>query len=186
MSNRIGIGSIEAKAVLSSDSEPWVYCTSHLQSDRACRQLRSTFSGEFDYDAATEIKDVDGFAMWLGVDFALQVDKGEHLKLDASDSLRSLLTTYCIGLLQQQGLRNIDTFVEVYHGPVHYEDESGVITTRDDLVDIHGAQRAWFTKRTEFAYQSEYRFAISTLGNPTVDVFKMEVSDELRQLTLAT
>ena len=186
MSNRIGIGSIDAKAVLSSDGEPWVYCASHLQSDRAYRQLRSTFSDEFNYDAATEIKDVDGFAMWLGVDFALQVNKDGHLNLGGLDTLVYARSNYSTNLWKQEGVRNIDTFVNVYHGPVHYEDESGVITTRDDLVDIHGAQRAWFTKRTEFAYQSEYRFAISTLGNPTVDVFKMEVSDELRQLTLAT
>ena len=186
ISNRIGHGSIEGSAVFSSDSEPWVYCTSHLQSDHEYRQLRSTFSDEYDYDAATEIKDVDGFAMWLGVDFALQIDKGKHLKLDALDILTHARSNYSNNLWKQEGVQNIDTFVRVYHGPVHYEDESGVIETQDDWVDIHGAPRAWFTKRTEFAYQSEYRFAISTPGNPTVDVFKMEVSDDLRQLTLAT
>ena len=183
ISNRLGTGSIEAKAVFSSGSEPWIYCTSHLQSDRAYRQLRSRFSKQYDYDAATEIKDVDGFAMWLGVDFALRTDKGKHLKLDAHDIQTYAGSKYSTDLWKQDGARNIDTFVEVYHGPVHYEDESGVIATKNELADIHGAPRAWFTKRTEFADQREYRFAISTQGNPTVDVFKMDVSDDLRQLT---
>ena len=185
MRSRFPYGSIEAEVVFSSSSEPWLYCTSHFQSQRVYKELRSTFSDEFDYDAATEIKDVNGFAMWLGGDFALQVDKGEHLKLNALETLVYRRSSYCIDLWKQEGARNIDTVVRVYHGPVHYEDESGVIETEDDWVDINGAPRAWFTKRTEFAYQSEYRFAISTLGNPTVDVFKLDVSDDLRQLTLA-
>ncbi len=184
MRSRFPGGSIKAEAVFSSSSEPWVYCTSHVQSHRVHRQLRSKFADEFDYDAATEIKDVDGFAMWLGVDFALQVDKGEHFKLRTPDILGYARSNYSTNLWKQEGVRNIDTVVQVYHGPVNYEDESGVIETQDDWVDIHGASRAWFTKRTEFAYQSEYRFAISTPGDPTIDVFKMEVSDDLRQLTL--
>ena len=186
ISSRLGTGSVEAKAVFSSRSEPWVYCTSHLQTDRAYRQLRSTFSDEYDYDAATEIVDVDGFAKWLGVDFALQIDKCKHLKLNAFDILAYARSKYSIDLWKQEGAQNIDTFVRVYHGPVHYEDESGVATKEEELADIHDAPRAWFTKRTEFADHREYRFAISTLGNPTVDVFKMDVSDELRQLTMDT
>lgn len=184
MRSRIPYGSVEAEVVLSSSSDPWVYCVSHLQSHRVTRKLRSTFSEKYDYDAVTEIKDANTFAMWLGVDFALQIDKDEHLKLDALDSLGYLLTSYCIGLAQHQGLRNIDTVVHIYHGPVHYEDESGVIKTQDDWADIHGAPRAWFTKRMEFAYQNEYRFAISTAGSPTKDIFRLEVSDDLRQYTL--
>ncbi len=162
--NRFSNNSFEAEIVFSSVSEPWIYCASHLPSHRVSWDLTTTFSDEYDYDAATEIKDVDAFAMWLGIDFALQIDKGKHLKLG--------------------GLNTRDyTFVNVYHGPVHYEDESGVIATDDDWVDIHGAARACFTKRTEFADQSEYRFAVSTLGMPKDKVFWLDVSEDLRELT---
>ena len=81
---------------------------------------------------------------------------------------------------------SIDTFVYVYHGPVHYENESGVIVTDDDLTDIHGGVRAYFTKRTEFADQSEYRFAVELRGDPSKEIFKLDISEELRQLTSPT
>ena len=71
----------------------------------------------------------------------------------------------------------------VFHGPVHYENESGVIATDDDLVDIHGGVRAYFTKRTEFEDQSEYRFAVSTPGTPCDEIFELDISEDLRQLT---
>ena len=175
MRNRIPYSSVKATAVFSSFSEPWVYCTSHLPSHRVYRELKSKFSDEYGYDAATEIKDVDAFAMWLGIDFALQIDKNKHLKLEVLDRIAYMASNH-----------SIDTFVNVYHGPVHYEDESGVIATDDDLVDIHGAVRACFTKRTEFAYQSEYRFMVSSPGTPCDEIFKLDVSEDLRQLTSPT
>ncbi len=141
---------------------------------------------EYGYDAATEIKDVDAFAMWLGIDFALQVDKDKHLKLGMPDKLFYMANSYSSNLGKQEGVQNIDTFVYVYHGPVHYENESGVIVTDDDLMDIHGGVRAYFTKRTEFEDQSEYRFAVSTLGTPCDDIFELDISEDLRQLTSPT
>lgn len=170
--NRFPYGSIKATAVFSSDSEPWVYCASHLSSYHTSRNLKAKFSDEYDYDAATEIQDVDAFAMWLGIDFALQVNKDKHLKME--DFYREAY---------RASNHSIDTFVYVYHGPVHYEDESGVIATNDDWTDIHGAVRAYFTKRTEFEDQSEYRFAVSTHRTPRDKVFWLDVSEELRQHT---
>ena len=174
MRNRIPYGNIKAKAVFSLSREPWVYCASHLPSHRVYRELKSKFSDEYGYDAATEIKDVDAFAKWLGIDFALQIDQDKHLKLEVLDRVAYMASNH-----------PIDTFVNVYHGPVHYEDESGVIATDDDLADIHGAVRACFTKRTEFADQSEYRFTVSSLGTPRDEVFELDISEDLRQLTLA-
>ena len=181
--NRFSNDSFEAEVVFSSFSEPWVYCASHFPSYGASRDLKTTFSDEYDYDAATEIKDVDAFAMWLGIDFALQTDKDKHLKLEALDRVLYKASSYSTDLWQKEGVKNIDTVVHVCHGPVHYEDESSVIATNDDWVDIHGAARAWFTKRTGFADQSEYRFAVSTLGTPNNKVLEMDVSEDLRELT---
>lgn len=183
MRNRIPYGNVKAEAVFSPSREPWVYCTSHLPSHRVYRELKSKFLDEYDYDAATEIQDVDAFAMWLGIDFALQVDKDKHLKLEVLDRVAYRASSYTTDLWQQEGVQNIDTFVYVYHGPVHYEDESGVIATNDDWTDIHGAIRAYFTKRTEFEDQSEYRFAVSTPGTPCEEIFELDISEDLRQLT---
>ena len=181
--NLFPYGSIKIKAVFSSDSEPWVYCASHLSSYHTSRNLKAKFSDEYDYDAATEIQDVDAFAMWLGIDFALRIDKDEHLKLEVLDTLVYWKNSYSTNLGQKEGVQNIDTVVHVYHGPVHYEDESGVIATNDDWTDIHGAVRAYFTKRTEFSDQSEYRFAVSTPGTPRDEIFELDISEDLRQLT---
>ena len=183
--NRFSSDGVKMEAVFSSFGEPWIYSASHLSSYRASRGLKATFSDEYDYDAATEIKDVDAFAMWLGIDFAFQIDKGKHLKLGGLNTWAYRASSYSTNLWPQEGTQNIDTFVHVCHGPVHYEDESSVIATDDDWVDIHGAARAWFTKRTGFADQSEYRFALSTLGMPKDKVFWLDVSEDLRKLTLA-
>ena len=45
--------------------------------------------------------------------------------------------------------------------------------------------RAWFTKKTCFASQCEYRFAVSTLGDPVKPKHYIDVSSELRELTTA-
>lgn len=174
----------EAEVVVSSSSDPWVYCTSHVPSSHRFRDLTAKFSDEYGYDATTRITDVNAFALRLGIDFALQLDKCNHVKLSILDIVQDFVRG-AKDLWQQKGAQNIETFVHVYHGPVHYEDESGVVTTDEDMVDIHGSVRAWFTKRTEFADQSEYRFVVTTLGIPCNEIHEIQVSEELRQLTLA-
>ena len=184
--NRFSSDGVKMEVVFSSFSEPWVYCASHLSSYRASQNLKANFSGEYDYDEATEIKDVDAFAMWLGIDFALQIDKGKDLGQEVRDKLACIASSYSTDLWQTEGLQYIDTFVYVYHGPVHYEDESGVIATNDDWGDSHGVVRAYFTKRTEFANQSEYRFAVLVPGTPRDETFELDISEELRELTSPT
>ena len=184
MRHRFSNNSIDAEVTFSSSSDSWVYCTSHIPTHFVYRDLKTKFSDEYGYDATTKIKDVDAFAMWLGIDFALQTDKRNHLKLSAFDMETYMKSSYSTDLWQQNGPQNIVTFVHVYHGPVHYEDESGVVATDEDMVDIHGSVRAWFTKRTEFADQSEYRFVFTTLGTPRNKIHKILVSEELRKLTL--
>ena len=48
---------------------------------------------------------------------------------------------------------NIDKVVNVYHAPVRFQDQSGVLETLEDTVDLFGAKRAWFTKGTELSGQ---------------------------------
>ena len=125
------------------------------------------------------------FAMRLGVDFALQINKRKCLKLHALDRFIYPNATYITNSWQQGRNQNIDTLVHVYHGPVHYEDFSGVIDTDDDFRDIGGGIKACFTKRAEFAEQSEYRFVLSTVGAPSKRTISIDISEELRELTVA-
>ena len=174
--------SVEANATFSSSEEPWIYCTSiKPQSDREMKEMTNKVFGKYEYDAATEIQNPDAFAIQLGVDFALSVDKEKDIKLGCLEKSIYLKSSYTVNLWK--GPRNIDKIVNVYHGPVHYEDQSGAVETQKDFFDPYGAQRAWFTKRTWFSDQKEYRFAASTLGTPTNMIFRLAVSDEIRKLT---
>ena len=71
----------------------------------------------------------------------------------------------------------------MYHGPVVYEDQSGVLRSVEDAAHPPLAPKGWFTKKKRFSGEREYRFAVSTVGKPREDTFKLRVSDELRMLT---
>ena len=175
-------GSVKANASFSSSEEPWIYCTSiKPQSDREMKEMTDKVFSKYEYDAATEIQNPDAFAMQLGIDFALSVDKEKDVKDGCLEKSIYLKSSYTVNLWK--GPRNIDKIVNVYRGPVHYEDQSGVIKTQTDFIDPYGAQRAWFTKGTKFSDQKEYRFAVSTLGTPTRNIFPLTISDEIRKLT---
>ena len=75
--------------------------------------------------------------------------------------------------------------MHVYHGPVHYEDSTGRIATQEAWFDPCAGPKAWFTKKMFFETQSEYRFAVSTLGDPVEPRHYIPVSPELRELTSA-
>ncbi len=175
-------GSVKANASFSSSEEPYIYCTSiKPQSDREMKEMKNKVFGKYKYDAMTEIQNPDDFAMQLGIDFALSVDKEKDIKLGFLEKLINLNSSYMVNLWESP--RNIDKIVNVYHGPVQYEDQSGTIERQTDFFDPHGAQRAWFTKRPKFSDQKEYRFAVSTLGTLTGKIFHLAVSDEIRKLT---
>ena len=128
-------------------------------------------------------EDRDGFATWLGADFALTLNKTTHVRLQALDKAGYAHSRYATNLWQ--GPAPIDTVVHVYHGPVHYEDNSGRVATQEDWPDPSAGPKAWFTKKSCFETQSEYRFAVATLGDPVEARHYIEVSSELRKLTSA-
>ena len=142
------------------------------------RNLRTEFP---QYDAVTEIKNPESFAMHLGIEFAISVDKSKDVKLTPIDELTYRKSSYTVSLWE--GERHIDKFVRVYHGPVCYENQSGVLESMKDYADPSGLPRAWFTKKSRFSGQREYRFAVSTVGRPQADTFDLAVSDGLRKLT---
>ena len=173
-----------ASISFAASREPWVYCASHYRWVRDFRQLKDHFAEKYGYTAATKIRDPDAFAVRLGIDFALSLNKATDVKLGILDEIGYAYSSYN-PTLWSGGPSRIDTIVHVCHGPVHYEDHSGDITTQEDWLDLHGGPRAWFTKRTGFARQREYRFAVSTVGDPVDQIHRIDVSPQLRELTSA-
>ena len=175
-------GTVSARLSFTSSSEPWVYCASHYRTVRELRRLRSKFRGKHGYSAATRIEDADAFATWLGIDFALGLDKTTGVSLGPIDEI-GYARSYTKNLWD--GSRPIDTFVHVYHGPVNYQDVSGRVDRQEQWFDPNAGPMAWFTKKTSFRNQSEYRFAVTTPGTPVQTKHYVAVSPELSGLTSA-
>ena len=170
-----------AEMTFASGGEPWVYCAAHYRTNAELRWLKKHFADEYGYRGATRISDPDTFAIWLGIEFAMALDKTTDVKLDVWDELGYARSTVTTDL--QEGPQNIDTFVRVYHGPVHYTDRSGQIERQEEWFDPNAGPKAWFTKKTALKMQSEYRFAVTTLGSPVKPEHYIAVSPEMRALT---
>ena len=138
-------GTVSARLSFVSSSEPWVYCASHFRTDRELRRLRSEFCGKYGYSAATRIEDADAFATWLGVDFALGLDKTADVSLGPIDKIGYARSGYTTNLWDGSG--PIDTFVHVYHGPVNYQDVSGRVDRQEQWFDPNAGPMAWFSKK---------------------------------------
>jgi len=173
------IQSLSATLTFSAPGEPWVYCTSMSPPrGREAEDLRARFP---QYDTTTVVKDSEAFAIQLGIDFAISVRKPAHVELGPIEEFAYRSGRYRVGLWA--GEHAIDKIIRVYHGPVVYEDQSGVLGSAEDVVDFSMVPKGWFTKKTRFSGEREYRFAVSTLGKPRKDTFKLGISDELRMLT---
>ena len=164
-------------------SEPWIRCASHYRSTTELRRLRDHFSSSYGYTDATAVHDPAGFALRLGIECALQLDKRSDVKLSAIERFVYEQSSCRTDLWE--GSHPIDTFFNVYHGPVHYTDYSGRVTTQEEWSDPFAGPMAWFTKEPDLQDQSEYRFAVSTLGRPVEECLLVGISPELRALTAA-
>ena len=173
------IENVNATMTFSSHQEPWVYCTSIPPTNEAgWRELRERFH---EYDAMTVIRDPNCFAVQLGIDFAVSVQESTHVDLSPMEKWAYEQSSYAVPLWE--GKHRIDKIIRVYHGPVVYEDQSGVLGSVEEVVDSSMVPRGWFTKKKGYSREREYRFAVSTLGKPREDTFKLRISDELRRLT---
>ena len=166
-----------------SQSEPWVYCAAHYCTAGELRRLKKHFADEYGYEAATRIADADAFARLLGIEFAVRFDKARHVKPDATDDWIYVHTKGTTNT--ERGAHPIDTFVRVYHGPVHYTDRAGRVDKQEQWFDPDAGPKAWFTKKTALKVQREYRFAINTPGEPVEPKHYISVSPDLRALTSA-
>ena len=172
------VADLQVSFSIGSQREPWVYCTSVLPaSDRKRREL----AGEFPrYDSATEIQDPNAFAIQLAVDCAIAIEESTHFEFDGNHEMEVVQQGSWSGELCHNG-RQIDRYVDVHHGPVIYEDESGVLESPQDVYDLWGPMRECFTKKVRFSKEREYRFAVSVVGGrPQRGVLDLVISDELR------
>ncbi len=161
--------SAEAEYAIAID--PWVYCTAfHPGSERDAYRLGKRISSS--NDTITDVLDVNAFALELGIDFAI--------KLNAAIHTRPLSGWHLIqeAIASSEGFEKV---VYVDHGPVAYEDTSGTLDTGREPAGL--ASRAGFIKPKSFSYQSEYRFALWTVGEPAKRTLRIRVSDALREYT---
>ena len=180
MTSKVGpIENLNATMTFSSHQEPWVYCTSIPPTNEAeWRELGERFP---EYDAMTAIRDPNSFAVQLGIDFAFSVQESTHVGLSPIEKWAYDQSSYTVPLWE--GKHRIDKVIRVYHGPVVYEDQSGVLGSVEEVVDSSMVPKGWFTKKKGFSGEREYRFAVSPLGKPREDTFKLRISHELRLLT---
>lgn len=146
----------------------WIFCTSlsPQSHDEQTRMYR-----EFEANCCTRFDDPLGLAYEIGSAFA-QVSPAPPTVLDE-----------WFHRLQESMLRNqssFDQIVHVRHGPVVYTDEAENLI---ESVPLHLRSAAVpFVMSTEYAYQREYRFTVSTIGTPARDVLLVPVTSELRAL----
>lgn len=167
---------VSAQLTFATENEPWVFCAAHFRTNRELQNLREYFDQEYGYSEANLILDPNEFARVLGVEFALNVDKTSNVSLQILEQLVRCSYTKNV----RDSTHFFDNVVKVYHGPINYENNSGQIQNQNQWFDPCAGPKAWFTKKTCFKKQSEYRFAVSTLGKPVNQVLILSVSDELR------
>lgn len=170
---------VSSQFTFSTESEPWIYCASHYRTYPKFCRLRGYFDQRFGYSEPTRILDPNEFAMKLGVAFLLNFDKTNDIRLQGVELVLHELSRYENSLLERE--HSIDTYVNVFHGPVNYENTSGQIEHKNQFCDPYAGPKAWFTKKSKFKKQSEYRFAISTRGTPVNSRHYISMNAELRK-----
>ena len=147
----------------------WMFCTSvkpatKEQGRRLGRQLSE------EYDCATVIEDASEFARELGATFGANIS-------DADLSLSGLDILARYRMMPELG----ETMVRVYHGQVVYTDDAAAIV--ESYPEDRRAAVVPFLKRSQYAYQREYRFVVETHGGAKEQVLLLPVSEDLRALT---
>ena len=124
------------------------------------------------WKVASRIRDVPGFALLLGAEFAKQRDAGRHEAVTGLDRLVAAAV----------GCSGLESVVHVHHGPVVYGDNAGeVLFSR--VPEYARALAAHFFKGEDFGYQNEYRFVVSSPGGrPVEDEFYLRIAPDLRSV----
>ena len=148
-----------------SKDDLWLYCTSIApSSDAELAELRERFEAE----ATTIIRTPSAFARELGSGVALNIRPEE-------------LTPEPLGWLKRRLLPpDVSNVVHVHHGPVYYTDHAEEVL--DAVPVTERATLLPFMKRRSYSWQREYRFAVSVIGSPTEDTYRVPIGPNLRAL----
>lgn len=166
-----------AEGTVASLREPWILCTSIRPSDATgAAALERQFSSKGPDAVVTTVDDHNAFARQLGIEVAQSAETKRAVKEDAIDLIVRHQYWWACGADKE-----VDAFVKVFHGPVHYEDSTLRVRSGSDIANAE-ADRIWFTKRPKFSGEREYRFAVLA-GCPATNTFRLDVSPELSRLT---
>lgn len=146
----------------------WLYCTSvEPSSSRVLRKMKETFVAGY----ATRVAMPSDFALEVGNAVGAAV-QWASLHRDGEQRLVHAL----------QVAEGYDRIVHVYHGRVLYTDEG--FSVIEPLNELEKSVAACFVKREKYAWQQEYRFAVSVGAELHPDPFLVPVSPEIRDLAL--
>lgn len=168
--------SFTAVGTLAASKEPWILCTSiRPRQSTGARALEARFSTKGTDAIVTTINSPDAFARQLGIDVARNAETKRAVTEDVLDLISRHLIRRALG-----ADREVDAFVQVYHGPVHYHDATLTVQSSRQMAAAQ-AHRVWFTKRAKFSGECEYRFAVAA-GYPVTDSLRLAMSPELSRL----
>ena len=168
--SRLGMAPGQGSAEMTfARDDCWMFCTSVKPAmEGQGWQLGRQFSEE--YDCATVIEDASEFARELGSTFGAGISD-DDLSLSGLD----ILARY--SMIPELG----ETMVRVYHGQVVYTDDAVAII--ESYPEDKRAAVVPFLKRSQYAYQREYRYVVVTHGEAKEQVLLLPVSEDLRALT---
>ena len=159
-------GSITGTVTSTSDGS-WMFCTSLLPRSAAEHERMKR---RFEKETATRIDTPSEFACALG---------------RAVARVATLPTTErnARAIIQRAQLSaaGFERIVRVDHGPVAYPADPKRLI--EPVPHLHHAAAVPFLKRPSYAWQHEYRFAVSTDGTPSRDQLRMPITPQLRSLT---
>ena len=159
---KTGIGTVTSMA-----DGPWMFCTSLIPGSSAeHEQLKRRFQKE----AAARIDAPSEFACALGKAIAQMPN--------TPPTERTALTIIRHAQLSAAGIERI---VWIDHGPVAYPADPKRLI--EPVPRFHHGAAVPFIKRPSYAWQREYRFAISTNGPPSESQLRVPITPQLRSLT---
>ena len=159
----IGASTLKAEAIYAADGF-WMFCTAvKLNSDRELQQIRDRLAKE----CATMIASPMDFAQELGAAFAAHASWSD-VKLSAFDLIAGH------GDPPEKG----NKVVRVYHGRVHYLDDSEALV--ESFPPLHRATAMSFIKREQYEWQHEYRFTVHMNGTARERTLRVPITSALR------
>ena len=159
----VDVSPLKAEAIYAADGF-WMFCTAvKPNSDGELRQMRDRFARE----SVTMIASPADFAQELGAAFAAHASWSD-VKLSVVDLIARHARPPEMG----------DKVVWVYHGRVHYRDDSEALVESFPL--SHRVAAMSFIKREQYERQHEYRFTVHMNGTAVEETLCVPITSALR------